>query len=129
MGHNTITSYSDFTQRIMDHFYKKDPEIHFKDLAQLKQTGSAKTFISEFQRISVMVSDISKSQLIMVFTEALSKPLRGWVKAYRPITLQDAISRTLDLQDSMLKNKQPQKLPVSRKTRKNLPIFQKIGKG
>ena len=56
-----------------------------------------------------MVSDISKSWLIMLFTEALSEPLRGWVKAYMPITLQDAISRTLDLQDSVPKNKQPQK--------------------
>ena len=56
-----------------------------------------------------MVSDISKSRLIMLFTEALSKPLRGWVKAYRPITLQDVISRTLDLQDSIPKSKQPQK--------------------
>ena len=56
-----------------------------------------------------MVSDISESWLIMLFTEALSKPLRGWVKAYRPITLQDAISRTLDLQDFVPKNKQPQK--------------------
>ena len=129
----------------MERFDKKDPDIHFRDLAQLKQTSSVETFISEFQRDSIMVSDISESRLIMLFTEALSEPLRGWVKAYRPITLQDAISRTLDLQDSVPKNKQPQKLPVvqdsvpknkqpqklpvSRKTRKNLPIFQKTGKG
>ena len=77
---------------------------------QLKQTGSAETFISEFERVSVMVFDISKSRLIMLFTEALSEPLRGWLKAYRPITLQDAISRTLDLQDSIPKSKQPQKI-------------------
>ena len=25
LGHNTITSYSDFTQRLMEHFDKKDP--------------------------------------------------------------------------------------------------------
>ena len=56
-----------------------------------------------------MVSDILESRLIMLFTEALSERLRGWVKAYRPITLQDAISRTLDLQDFVPKNKQPQK--------------------
>ena len=56
-----------------------------------------------------MVSDISKSRLIMLFTEALFEPLRGWVKAYKPITLQDAISRTRDLQDFVPKNKLPQK--------------------
>ena len=54
----------------------------------------------QFQRVVVMVSDIS---------EAVFEPLRGWVKDYRPITLQDAISRTLDLQDYVPKNKQPQK--------------------
>ena len=53
---------SDFTQRLMERFDKKDPEIHFRDLAQLKQTDSAETFISEFQRVSVMVSDISESR-------------------------------------------------------------------
>ena len=71
-----------------------------------------------------MVSDISESRLIMLFTEELSKPLCGWVKAYRPITLQDAISRTLDLQDSVPKNKQPQKttsLPENKEKPTHLP--------
>ena len=36
LGHNTITSYSDFTQRLMERFDKKDPKIHFRALAQLK---------------------------------------------------------------------------------------------
>ena len=93
----------------MECFDKKDPKIHFRDLAQLKQIGNSEAFVSEFQRLAVMVSNISKSRLIIQITEALSEALRGWVKAYRPITLQDAISRTLDLQDSVPKNKQPQK--------------------
>ena len=56
-----------------------------------------------------MVYDISESQLIMLFTEALFEPLRGWMKAYRSITLQDAISRTLDLQDFVPKEQAPAK--------------------
>ena len=71
-----------------------------------------------------MVSDISESRLIMLFMEALFEPLRGWVKAYRPITLQDSISRTLDLQDFVPKNKQPQKntnLPKNKEKPTNLP--------
>ena len=35
LGHNTITSYSDFTQRFMERFDKRDLEIHFRELAQL----------------------------------------------------------------------------------------------
>ena len=45
LGHNTISSYSVFTQRLMERFDKRDPEIHFRELAQLKQTGSVETFI------------------------------------------------------------------------------------
>ena len=40
------------------------------------------------------VIDISESRLIVLFTESLTEPLKGWVKAYIPPTLQDAILRT-----------------------------------
>jgi len=36
LGHSNITSYDDFTQRLMDMFDRKDLEIHFKELAQLR---------------------------------------------------------------------------------------------
>jgi hypothetical protein len=91
LGHSRITSYRQFTDRLMDKFDKKDPEIHFRDLAQLRQTGTAEAFVTEFQRVAVAVTDISEPGLIMLFTEGLIEPLRGWVKAYRPPTLQDAI--------------------------------------
>jgi len=87
LGHNTISSYSEFTKRLMERFDKKDFKIHFRELAQLKQTGSTKAFISEFQRITVIVTDVSESRLIMLFSEALTEPLQGWVKAYKPSTL------------------------------------------
>ena len=45
----------------------------------------------------------------MLFSEALTEPLRGWVKAYKPSTLLDAINRARDLQDSVLKNRFPLK--------------------
>ena len=65
MGHNTITLYPYFTKRFIERFDRKDPEVHFRELAQLKQASSEDAFISEFQRIAVMVTDISKSRLIM----------------------------------------------------------------
>ena len=89
----------------MERFDKRDTEIHFREFAQLKQTGSAEAFISEFQRVAVMVTDVFESRLVMLFIEYLTKPLRGWVKAYKPSTLQDAINRTRDLQDSVPKNR------------------------
>ena len=74
LGHNTITSYTDFTHMLIERFDRKDPEVHFRELAQLKQTRSADAFISEFQRIAVMVKDILESRLIILFTEALTNP-------------------------------------------------------
>ena len=54
-----------------------------------------------------MVTDITEPHLIMLFTEGFVEPLRGWVKAYKPATLQDAIRRARDLQDAILKNRFP----------------------
>jgi hypothetical protein len=48
LGHNHITSYREFTERLMDRFDKRDPEIPFMDLAQLRQIGIAEAFITEF---------------------------------------------------------------------------------
>ena len=56
----------------MEWFDKRDPKIHFRELAQLKQMGSVDSFVLEFHRVSVMVIDVSKSRLIMLFTEALT---------------------------------------------------------
>jgi hypothetical protein len=94
LGHSRITSYRDFTDRLMDRFDRKDPEIHFKNLAQLRQTGTTEAFITEFQRVAMVVKNISKPRMIMLFTEGITEPLRGWLKAYRPPTLQDAILHT-----------------------------------
>jgi hypothetical protein len=105
LGHSHITSYREFTERIMHRSDRRDTEIHFKDLAQLRQTGTSKAFIIEFQRVVVAVTDILEPKLIMLFTEGLTEPLRGWKKAYMRHTLQDAILRTRDLADSTPKTK------------------------
>ena len=102
LGHASITSYLEFTQRLIERFDQKDPEIHFRELAQLRKTGSPDSYILEFQRVAVMVTNIREIRLIMLFTKDLTEPLRGWVKAYKPTSLQDAIRRAKDLQDAVL---------------------------
>ena len=59
LGHNQITSYTEFTQRLMDRVDQGDPELHFRELTQLRKTGSREIYIEEFQRIVVMVPDVS----------------------------------------------------------------------
>ena len=36
LRHASITSYLEFTQRLIKRFDRKDPEIHFQELAQLR---------------------------------------------------------------------------------------------
>jgi hypothetical protein len=84
LGHSHITSYREFTERLMDRFDRRDPKIHLRDLAQLRQTGTAEAFITEFQQVAVVVTDISEPRLIMLFTEGLTKPLRRWVNVMIP---------------------------------------------
>jgi hypothetical protein len=74
-------------------------------LAQLRQTGTQEAFIAEFKTVVVQVTDILEHRLAMLFTEGLAEPLRGWVKAFRPDTLQDVIKRTLDIMDTIPKTK------------------------
>ena len=47
-GHNQITSYEEFTEKLIERFDTRDPKLQFKELAQLKQWGSVETYISEF---------------------------------------------------------------------------------
>ena len=70
-----------------------------------------------------MATDISESRLIMLFTEALTEPSRGWVKSYRTTTLADAIRRIRDLQDVVSKNRFPPRtnVPIKDKERKPWP--------
>jgi hypothetical protein len=67
LGHATITSYLDFNQKLMERFDKKDPELHFRELAQLKQEGSLDAYITKFQKLVVTMSDISERRLFMLF--------------------------------------------------------------
>jgi hypothetical protein len=97
LGHAHIVTYAEFTGRLVHRFDRRDLEMSFRDLAQLRQTGSVDAYILDFQRISVMVTDISEARLVMLFIEGLTEPLRGWVKAYKPTSLQDAVSSARDL--------------------------------
>ncbi|KAH9288409.1 hypothetical protein KI387_032526, partial [Taxus chinensis] len=71
----------------------KDPEVHFRELAQLKQEASMERYVADFQKLPVMVSNISERRLVVLFMEGLTEPLRGLVKAFEPPSLQDAIKR------------------------------------
>ena len=69
----------------------------------MRQTSTPEAYIIDFQRMAVMVTYISQQMLVMLFMENLVEPLRGWVKSFRPTTLQEAIMRTQDMRDTVSK--------------------------
>lgn len=83
-------------------FERKDEEEYFREMATLQQTTTAGTYVGEFQRILVMVTDVSDNRITFLFMKGLKEPLKVLVKAFDPLTLQDAIKRALTLEDSTL---------------------------
>ena len=64
-------------------------------MAHLRQTGHAEAYINEFQRIAVMVPDMTQKRSVMLFIEGLQDMLKGLVRAFQLATLKDAIDVTL----------------------------------
>ena len=93
----------------MERFERKDLELPFNELAQLKQVGTLEAYILEFEKISVMVSYVSMRRLVLLFTEDLDEPLKGLVKSHKPTTLKDAMILTIDLQDVLPRTRFPPK--------------------
>ena len=76
--------------------------------------------------MDVMVTDISESRLILLFIEGLAEPLKGLVKAYRPTTQQEAVSKTRDLHDAISRTKYPPSHPMPHKFQNQRPPMRKF---
>ena len=105
--HDQVTTYEYFTRRMVDRFDQKDPKISFRELVHVRKIGTPKAYFSKFQNLVLRVTDIFESRLILLFIEGLTEPLKELVKAYRPSTLQDAMSRTRYLQDVIPRTRFP----------------------
>jgi hypothetical protein len=75
-----------------------------------------------------MVLDVAESRLLMLFIEVLTEPVKGWVKAFKPLTLQDAIELTKDLVGEANKNKFTPKPPMAQRGRHTRPMDRGKGK-
>ena len=68
LGHDHILSYEGFSNALMEIFERKYPELPLKELAQLKQVGTLEVYMLEFEKLSVMVFDVSMARLVLLFT-------------------------------------------------------------
>ena len=46
--HNKVNTYREFVDRVLERFEQKDPEVSFKELAQLKKVGTPIEYMFEF---------------------------------------------------------------------------------
>ena len=72
LGHDQVKTYGEFVDMVLERFEQKDPELYFKELAQLKQVGTPIEYMLELQRLSVKVADVSMGSLALFFTEGLA---------------------------------------------------------
>lgn len=100
LGYDQVKSYTEFIERLIDRFDGKDPKLNFKELAQLRKIGSIDHYITEFQKLSIMVMDISERKQIVLFMDGLTEPLRDWVKSFNPATLLEAIKKARSMPSS-----------------------------
>ena len=72
LGHHHILYYEGFSNALMEIFERKDPELPFKEIVQLKQVGTPEAYMLEFENILVIVSDVSMDRLVLLLTEGLT---------------------------------------------------------
>ena len=84
LGHDQVVTYEEITRKLTERFDQRYHDISFRYLVEIIQVGTLEAYILEFQKVDVMVTNISESSLILLFTEGLVEPLKGLVKAYDP---------------------------------------------
>ena len=62
-------------------------------------------YISEFKRLAMLVIDISKRRLLVLFMDGLSDPFRCWVKGHDLATLHEAAKKAHDLAPSSFRSR------------------------
>lgn len=102
-----------FTKRLIDRFDSKDHKLHLKDLTQLRQIGTVEHYISEFEKLAVLATEITERQKTVIFIDGLSDTIKVWVKSLNPPSLHTAIKRARELKPSS-KRKTFNKGPLSK---------------
>lgn len=97
-GHGTIDFFEVFATKLLDRFDRQDENEFFSELATITQKGSVASYVEEFQQISIMVINIAEYRIIHLFLKGLFEPLKGLAKAFKPKTLDEAITTAFDLE-------------------------------
>lgn len=96
-----ITFFDEFARRLVKRFDRKKEDDYFQDLTSLRQLGVVDEYVVEFQRIVVMIHNISKERLTFMFVEGLMDPLQGMVRVSAPTKPDNAIRVAYDLEPTV----------------------------
>ena len=105
LGHQNVTSYQEFSQKLIKRFDQVQPEWYFKELAHLKQHGTVEEFANEFQKLSVTVPDFSQRRLTYLFVEGLKDPIKNIVNPLEPQTVEEAIQKAKKVESNVSKER------------------------
>lgn len=64
-----------------------------------------------------MVPSISERRLVILFMEGLLEPLRGWVKAFDPPTLLEAMKKVRNMELAAPRSKFPSKFSSNKESK------------
>lgn len=62
-------------------------------------------YISELQRLVVLVIDISEWRFVVLFMDGILDPLQGWVEGHDSITLQETTKKAHDVAPSSFRSR------------------------
>lgn len=58
LAHKKITTYNEFTKRLINRFDDKVSEWYFQELTHLKQIGTMEEYVRKFLELSIMIHDL-----------------------------------------------------------------------
>ncbi|XP_057851781.2 uncharacterized protein LOC131061964 [Cryptomeria japonica] len=104
-GHQNITTYGEFSQKLSKRFNQRHLEWYFRELTLLTQQGSVEDYANEFQNFAVVVPDLSQGRLTYLFVEGHKESINKIVNPLERQRLGEAIQRAIKVEAKYSKEK------------------------
>ncbi|KAH9291976.1 hypothetical protein KI387_042841, partial [Taxus chinensis] len=96
-----------FTEELQLHYSSSVSENYFSQLAKLRQTGSVKDYVHQFQNLSLRVENIPEENLNDLFLGGLKDHIEHEVRMFNPLKLSDSIIMARRAEEKVLCSRRP----------------------
>lgn len=94
------TSWEELQEAIREYFMSSGCYVHARNrLHNLRQTGSVQRYIEEFQKVRMIVGDVSDPEALDRFVRGLRLPVEEHVRIQNPKTVDRAMELALNYED------------------------------